>query len=85
MSERYGPNTAAVEAYLDKLAGLTPAQWDAVWEATWNAARVAAWNAAWNAARDATWAAEALVVRDLITKDEFEVLVEPMRAAGMEF
>ncbi|MCL2464838.1 MAG: hypothetical protein FWF28_07190 [Micrococcales bacterium] len=45
------------------------------------AARVAARGADWLAAV----AAEALVVRDLITSDQFEILVAPMRAAGIDF
>ena len=55
-----------------------------------DAAEVAAWaaarSAARDAARDAAWpAAGALVVRDLITPEQFDVLVAPMRAAGVEF
>ena len=46
------------------------AAWDAAWYAAWNAAR----NAARDAARDAAWA---LVVRDLITAEQFELLYGP--------
>ena len=71
---------------------------DATWVATWvaarnaarNAARVATWEAAWDAAREAARdatldAAWALVVRDLISTDHFDVLTAPMRAAGVNF
>ena len=62
------------------------AAWVAVWNAAWDAARDAAgdaaWDAAWDAARDAAWdaardAARALVVRDLITEDQYRILVQP--------
>ena len=89
----YGPNSAAVSAYLAKLPGLTPEQWTAARTAARDAARAAAWTAAWAAARDAArdaawtaaWTAEALVVRDLITPEQFDILVAPMRAAGIDF
>jgi len=64
------------------------AAWVAARHAAWDAARVAARNAAWVAAGDAAGdaardaarnAALALVVRDLITPEEFEVLYGPWR------
>ena len=62
---------------------------DEAWDEARVAARVAAWYAArgasWFAARAAAWAAEALVVRDLITPEQFDVLTAPMRAAGVNF
>ena len=67
---------------------------DAAWGAARRAARDAAWNAAWDAARVAAWnaarvatldAAGALVVRDLITAEQFDTLTAPMRAAGINF
>ena len=109
MSDRFGPNTAQVEAFLALLPGLTEKQWAvagaagrgaalaAVLDEAWDtarvadrvAARVAAWYAArgadWYAARAAAWAAEALVVRDLISPEQFDVLSAPMRAAGVNF
>lgn len=54
------------------------AAWDAARVAAWAAARVAAWDAtrvaAWDAARGA---ALALVVRDLITKEQYSLLTGP--------
>lgn len=62
------------------------AAWVAAWDDTWVAARVAAgnaarvavwddtWDAAWVAARDA---ALALVVRDLISKEHYDLLTGP--------
>ena len=62
----------------------------AAWYAAWRASRHAAWDAAWDAAGAAAWyaawdAAGALVVRDLISTDHFDVLTAPMRAAGIDF
>ena len=58
--------------------------------AAWNATLDAAWNATldadWDATRSAAWnAVRALVVRDLITTDHFDVLTASMRAAGIDF
>ena len=57
------------------------AAWDAAWyAAAWDAARGAAWDAARGAAGDAAWyAAGALVVRDLITPKQFDLLYGPWR------
>ena len=70
----------------------------AAWSAAWGAAWCAAWGAAWSAAREAAWGATqvtawdaagdaviALLVRDLITTEQFDVLTAPMRAAGIDF
>ena len=71
--------------------------WSAAWDAARSTARSAAWSAAWDAARDAArsaaqaaaWsadgAAEAIIVRDLISDEHFRVLTAPMRAAGVDF
>lgn len=67
------------------------AAWGAAWEAERDAERDAAWDAARDAAQDAwvaggaAWAACAIVVRDLITPDQFDTLTAPMRAAGVNF
>lgn len=62
---------------------------DAAWYAARDAARHAARHAAWSAAGDAAWdaagdaagdAARALVVRDLITTEQFDILYGPWRA-----
>ena len=68
------------------------AAWDAAWGAAWDAARGAAldaaWGAAWDAARGAglgaargaAWgAACALVVRDLISEEDFDLLYGPWK------
>jgi hypothetical protein len=48
---------------------------DAAWSAARNAARNAAWDAAWDAAQSAVLsAAVALVVKDLLTAEQFELL-----------
>lgn len=72
--EALGPNGAQVAAFLTLLPTLTSEQRAAAW--------AAAWGAAWAAARDA---ARALVVRDLITPDQFATLTAPMRTAGVDF
>ena len=92
--EALGPNGVEVAAFLELLPALTRTQWsaawNAAWDAAWGAARGAARDAAWVAARDAAWdaawdAAGALVVRDLISTDHFDVLTAPMRAVGIDF
>ena len=92
--EALGPNGVEVAAFLELLPTLTSPQWSAAWFAAWdaagNAARVAArnaaWDAAWVAARGAARnAAGALVVRDLITTEQFDILTAPMRSAGINF
>ena len=66
MSDRFGPNTAQVEAFLRVLRGLSGEQietaradWDAASDAAWAAAR----DAAWDAARDADWYAARAAAR----------------------
>ena len=66
---------AARDAARDAAGG---AARDAAWDAARGAARDAAGGAAWDAARDAAWdAAWALVVRDLITAEQYETLAGP--------
>ena len=75
--EALGPSGVEVAAFLDLLPTLTNTQWVAArtaWVAARDATRVAAWDAAW-----------ALVVRDLITTKQFDILTAPMRAAGINF
>ena len=58
------------------------AAWSAARYAAWDAARSAAWDAAWDAAWAAAWsaarsAALALMVKDLITPEQFDLLYGP--------
>jgi hypothetical protein len=57
------------------------AAWDASWDAAWDAAREAARDAAWEAAWDVAWAtsrtARAIVVMDLISEEQFQIITEP--------
>jgi hypothetical protein len=54
------------------------AAWDAAWDTAWDAARFAAKSAAWYAAWDATWSATwALMVKDLITPEQFDLIHGP--------
>jgi hypothetical protein len=60
------------------------AAWDAAWGAARGAARGAAWDAAWGAARDAArGAARAIVMRDLITSEQYAILVKSFVDAGL--
>ena len=109
---RYGPNTEAVEALIEKVKTITPEQaetlaiiwersnncageWDEVWMRAIHASegRRGEWEAAWNAigmfrkrtyemggraVECAAWeAAAALVVKDLISEDDFNILYGP--------
>ena len=106
-TQKYGPQTAEIEALIDRIRTLTPNQsealrvaWvartvmpDASWnraldascttalaaarDAAWRDARTAAGAADWNAAR---YAILALVVRDRITPEQFEVLYDPWKS-----
>ena len=63
--------------------------WHDARDAAWGAARDAARAAAWDAARDAAWdtaryAALALIVRDLITPEQFDILYGPWRSVMEE-
>ena len=84
--EALGPNGAEVAAFLELLPTLTNTQWDAALDAALDvsggAARFATWAATGDAARSATLA---LLARDLITTEQFDVLTAPMRAAGIDF
>ena len=71
----YAAWAAAWEAaWFAARAAARAAAWDAAWPAAREAARPAAWDPAWPAARDAAWA---LIVRDLITPDQFDTLTRP--------
>ncbi len=75
----FGPNGEAVVALVEQARTLTPedatrlaAAGSAAWSAAW---------AAWDAAGSAAWsAAGALVARDLITTEQFDILYGPWRA-----
>ena len=73
-TEIYGPNTAAVAALIDRIKIMTSEEIDSA-------------SAAWDAARGAYWcAALALVVRDLITTEQFKILADPLASViGSEF
>lgn len=90
---KYGSNTPEVEAVIKKINKLTPEQikaLDAAWDeayvcASWDEARRAkdaarreAWYGARVEARYAAWdALMALVVKDLITPEQFDLLYGP--------
>ena len=72
-----GPNGEEVAALIERCRTLTGEEMrrlSAARDATWSAARDAARDAAWNAAR-------ALLVKDLITPEQFELLYGPWRSA----
>jgi hypothetical protein len=61
---------------------------DTARDAVWATARAAAWATVWATARAtaraAAWAAEAIVVMDLITEDQFTILTEPFAEVLVE-
>ena len=76
-----GPNGEAVAALIERARRMTGEE-AARLDAARDAARDAAWDAAWSAAWSAAWCAAwdvvvALVVRDLITPEQFDVLYGP--------
>ena len=87
-AQALGPNGEAVAALIERCKTITYEQahqlyaaWDAAWAAAWDAAWDAAWGAARAAARDAARdAARALIVRDLITPAQFDLLYNPWKS-----
>ena len=89
--EALGPQGREVAALLERIWDLTPeeasalraardAAWGAAREAAGEAARDAAWYAALNAARDAVLdVVMAVLVRDLITPEQYDTLTGPWR------
>ena len=69
-------------AWFAARAAVRGAAMRAALDAAMRVARDAAWGAVWGATRDA---ALALLVRDLITTEQFDILTAPMRAAGIDF
>ena len=78
-----GPNSEAVLRLIDRAGRIdyqTAQELYAAGSAAWDAARDAAWYAARYAARSAAWsAAGALVVRDLLAPEHFDILTKPWR------
>ena len=60
------------------------AAWYAVWNAAWNAAWSVVWNETWNSAWFAAWSADlAVLVKDKITAEQFEILTSPWTSCGL--
>ena len=89
-----GEHVAALIGSIRAITGSAAERLALAWDATSDAARAAAWDAtrdaardaAWAAARDAAWAAArdaawALLVRDLITTEDYDALTRPWRTA----
>jgi hypothetical protein len=71
-----GPNGEQVARFIESCRSVTREQAEGMaraWDAAWDAARAAARDAAWDAAR-------ALIVRDLITPEQFDLLTGPWRS-----
>jgi hypothetical protein len=68
---------AAWQAARDARDAAWQAAWVAAWDAVWDAAGDAVWEASGDAAWDASWAADATVVRDLITDAQYQTLTAP--------
>ena len=68
----YGPNTATVQAIIDRIPTLTEDECkrlNAAWSAAWIGSWIGSWDAAWDAARDAARdAIVATVTYDLATE-----------------
>lgn len=78
--EALGPNGEMVAALIEKAKTMTPDQVEALYGAR-GAARDAAGYAAWDAARGAAGgAAYALVVKDLISEEHFNILYGPWKS-----
>lgn len=73
--QSFGPNGERVVAFIDACGKLTKDDWRKV-AAAWAAAREAAWDAAWEAAR-------AILTRDLITSEQYDILTQPFVDAGL--
>lgn len=80
-----GPNGEAVAALIERAGRLTQEEFERL-SAAWSAAESAAESAAWSSARSAalsagrsavSWAARALIVRDLISPEQFDTLYDP--------
>ena len=82
------------ESFDDEKRKEVSAAWSA--SADWNAARNAAWSAArdagWNATRNAAWSADwsaarnadlAVLAKDEITAEQFEILTSPWTSCGL--
>ena len=90
--QKYGPQTAEIEAVIVKIATLTDEQvqaleaaWYASWDDAWNAALNDALDATWEDALDSSWNAAryailALLVQDRIAPEQFEVLYDPWKS-----
>ena len=88
-----GPQGAEVAAIIERARRLTGDEASRLiaaqrveWYAAWRAARDAGWYAGWYAEWDAAWAAArdaagALVVRDLLTAEDYDTLTRPWREA----
>jgi hypothetical protein len=83
MKDVYGINTPEVQRLIDRVGKLTEEEIEAVAarDAAWDAALDAAWDPAWDAALDTAWdaarVAAAIVVMDLITEEQFQIVTEP--------
>lgn len=84
--EALGPQGQEVAALIDRVGRLTAAEINGLgiaWRAAWGAAQGAAWGAARAAAQEAAqgaaWGAAALLTRDLITPEQFDVLYGPWK------
>lgn len=76
--QTFGPNGEAVVTFIGGCAAMTKDDCRKVGAARY-AARYAAWNAARDAARYAAWA---IVVRDLITAEQYDTLTQAFVDAG---
>ena len=58
--------------------------WSEAWDAAWDAAWYVAWDEAWDEARNAAWYADlAVLAKDKITTEQFEILTSPWTSCGL--
>ncbi len=62
--------------------------WSVAWHAAWSAAWFAAWSEAWSAADSAAWCAAgdvdlAILTKDKITKEQFNLLMQPWTSCDL--
>ena len=82
--EVFGPQGEAVAALIARASRLTVVELERLaWASAWASARASAWDSAWDSAGDSAGAvadaAAALVVRDLICPEHFDILYGPWR------
>ncbi|MHB1902622.1 MAG: hypothetical protein ACYCTG_00755 [Ferrimicrobium sp.] len=75
---RFGPNTEAVERFIERIRHLTDEDMSALWEARHEVREVAR-SLAWEAARDAAWNAAKFETWDMAQDEVYNVMADLIR------